>query len=149
MEGLPGITRCSDDKTQRRGVTLSTPSPGEGRGRCSGRRRAPASWGHPGTALAAPLFPLPIAPAWILLFSRILPDLQPPPPPSGTSHCIGLISRHLMSPRQENTAPQPPPHSTQPAPPHHSQRHFTRTDDAAKTTIMIINSLNLEDYAVN
>ena len=29
------------------------------------------------------------------------------------------------------------------------EQDFTRTDDAAKTTIMIINLLNLEDYAVN
>lgn len=91
-------------------------------------------------------------PAWNLLFSRILPDLHPPLSlPLSTSLHTQFISKHLMSPHQENRPAQP---AHFPPPPGsrggwRRRRHFTRTDDAAKTTIMIINLLNLEDYAVN
>ena len=58
-----------------------------------------------------------------------------------------LMSKHQMSPLQRNRLSPNLLHF-------HmfsggGEQDFTRTDDAAKTTIMIINLLNLEDYAVN
>lgn len=90
-------------------------------------------------------------PAWNLLFSRILSDPLPPLPPSSSP----LHSAHQQTPNKHASRKQTPaqPARSPPPPPPGSQeaqrRHFTRTDDAAKTTIMIINLLNLEDYAVN
>lgn len=88
-------------------------------------------------------------PAWNLLFSRILPDL---PPPSYSQH-LPPHSVHQQTPNEPASRKQTPAQPACSPPPPGSQgaqrRHFTRTDDAAKTTIMIINLLNLEDYAVN
>lgn len=97
---------------------------------------------HPGT-LSWP------HPAWNLLFSRILPDPLPPLPASTSP----LHSAHQQTPNKHASRKQTPAQPARSPPPPSSQeakrRHFTRTDDAAKTTIMIINLLNLEDYAVN
>lgn len=88
-------------------------------------------------------------PAWNLLFSRILPDLCPP----FYSQCLPSHSAHQQTPNEAASSKQTPAQPARSPPPPGSQgarrRHFTRTDDAAKTTIMIINLLNLEDYAVN
>lgn len=95
--GLSGIMGYGDDK-RGDSIVLSTPSLGPTRG---GYQRKPAggilahaqrgtlSWPHP---------------AWNLLFSRILPDLHPPFTPDA-SHRTQLISKHLMSVRQENRPP--------------------------------------------
>lgn len=141
--GWPGIMGYGDDK-HGDSVVLSTLSPGPTRGGLL----AKASWGHilahdhRGT-LSRP------HPAWNLLFSRILPDLHPP------SYCrhLPLHSAHQQTPNEPASRKQTPAQPACSPPPPGSQgvrrRHFTRTDDAAKTTIMIINLLNLEDYAVN
>ncbi|KAK5920829.1 hypothetical protein CgunFtcFv8_024591 [Champsocephalus gunnari] len=64
-------------------------------------------------------------PAWNLLFSRILPDLPPPLLTRGASHRTQLISKHLMSPRQEN---RPPLNLPAPRPP-------TRLSGGAETAL--------------
>lgn len=112
-----------------------------------GCQREPAG-GHPGTCssrhikLASPCMEPFVQqnPAW--------PTTPPLPPSSSLLH-----SAHQQTPNKHTSRKQtpaqpacsPPPPSSQEA----QRRHFTRTDDAAKTTIMIINLLNLEDYAVN
>lgn len=140
---LSGIMGYGDDK-RRDSVELSTPSQGPTRGGLPAR----ASWGHPGTRSARHI---KSASPCMEPFVQQNPAWPASPPLTrGASHRTQLISKHLMSLRQENRPPaqpacSPPPPSSRGA----WRRHFTRTDDAAKTTIMIINLLNLEDYAVN
>lgn len=152
--GLPGITGYGDDK-HGDAVALSTLSPGPtggGGGGAASKKPAGGILAHArqGT-LSRP------HPAWNLLFSRIAPDLHPPPPPPlhTLPYCrhLPLHSAHQQTPNEPASRKQTPAQPARSQPPPGSQgvwrRHFTRTDDAAKTTIMIINLLNLEDYAVN
>lgn len=142
---MSGIMGYEDDK-RGDSIVLSTPTPGPTGG---GYQRKPAggilAHAQRGT-LSRP------RPAWNLLFSRILPDLNPPLPIFSLRH-LPPHSAHQQTPNEPASRKQTPAQPACSPPPPFSQgaqrRHFTRTDDAAKTTIMIINLLNLEDYAVN
>lgn len=76
-----------------------------------------------------------------------------PTPPLFLPAAPRCIQAHQQTPNKHTSRKQTPAQPARPPLPPGSQeaqrRHFTRTDDAAKTTIMIINLLNLEDYAVN
>lgn len=78
------------------------------------------------------------SPAWDLVFSRILLT------------CLPACRANQQTPNEPTLKKDPLTtyfifiHSLGV-----ERQDFIRTDDAAKTTIMIINLLNLEDYAVN
>lgn len=122
------------------------------RGQPEGGLRAEASWGHPGTRS---LRHIKSASPCMEPFVQQNPAWPASAPSFSYCRHLPLHSAHQQTPNEPASRKQTPTQPARSPPPPGSRegrgrrRHFTRTDDAAKTTIMIINLLNLEDYAVN